>query len=471
MGHDLVAYLALLAFPVVALAAFGRLPRAEATAFVVATGSIFLPERVSFDFPAAPPLDKEYVLYLSLLVAALVHRPAAIRSSRPGRGPEALVALMILSILGTAATNPEPLLDEGRLEPGLGGYWLLANAGDDLLTYALPFVLGRALIRDYRDLSVLLRTVAAAAAVYAFPIALEVLLSVPFRVFQLSHVVYGVPMRPQFRWGFTQPIVFMDNGLALATFMVGGVVAANVLVALRSRIFGYSASVVRAIAYGGLILTMNIAGNVYGLGLTGAFAVFRSRQLAAIAFALAGFAIAYPAIRTFDAFPYEDLVAFAAQFDPERARSLEGRFLEEEHVLGPIGDRFWFGWGNISRTPGAETFGVGEAGLDGWWTIQLGSRGFIGVLLHYAILFLPVMSGWRMMRRLKGRPERLMLAALMAIVSVRMIDLLINGWWNDLPVFLAGALYGVSRIRADRQSVGIAGIGRRSDVAMARQHA
>ena len=30
-------------------------------------------------------------------------------------------------------------------------------------------------------------------------------------------------------------------------------------------------------------------------------------------------------------------------------------------------------------------------------------------------------------------------------IVVRMADLLLNGWWNSLPVFFAGALYGICK--------------------------
>jgi hypothetical protein len=64
------------------------------------------------------------------------------------------------------------------------------------------------------------------------------------------------------------------------------------------------------------------------------------------------------------------------------------------------------------------------------------------------MLVLPVLVAWRRVRRW-GRRDAILLAALMAIVGMRAVDLLINGWWNSMPVFFAGVLWGVSGSRAE----------------------
>jgi hypothetical protein len=198
-------------------------------------------------------------------------------------------------------------------------------------------------------------------------------------------------------------------------------------------------------------MTLNVAGNVYGaaLGLTAMLA--RPRLLAGISLTVALLAITYPAMSMFGLFPKDALVEVASAFDVERARSLEGRFLEEDHVLGSIGDRVWFGWGTYERIPGAETFGRGEVGLDSWWIIRLGTNGIVGLELHYLLLVWPVASAWRRRRRFRGG-DAMLLASLMAIVALRAVDLLINGWWNYLPVFLAGSLYSLARSRSEVQT-------------------
>ncbi len=444
MGALPVAMLALLAFVPLAVIAFGRLPRSTAAAGVILVGIVFLPEGAAWDFPILPPLGKEYVTCLGLLLGALIYRYQSLVRARLGFGPEALLVLMFLANITSVATNQNAMWDEGRLEPGRGLWALIAQTGDDILGIGLPFFLGRALFSTREDLRVLMRMLVAVGLAYTALITVEVAMSIPFKVFQISRLIYGISMQPQWRWGVIQPVVFMDNGLAVAAFMAAALIAAAGLAKARLPVFRVGAKRSVGILWFGLLMTRNVAGNVYGAALTLASMILSSRMVATIAIALVSLACTYPALRMADLFPYREIVAFAASFDAERARSLGGRFDEEDLVLEPIDDRLWFGWGTYERIPDAETFGgKGGSGLDGWWIIRLGTSGIVGVELQYAMFAWPVLLAGRRLRRF-GKQDAALLAALMAIVSMRAVDLIINGWWDSLPVFYAGALYGLA---------------------------
>jgi hypothetical protein len=442
-----VAFLAVAGFFPIALLLFKRLPRAMAVTASVLCGSLFLPENTRLDLPLLPPMGKEYVTYSAAIIAAWVHQRSAVVSAGIGRGPEVFLVLMLGSNILTATVNSEPMVDEGILEDGLGAYWIIVKTSEDFLGVCLPFFVGRALIRTRQDLCTLLKGLVAVGLVQTALIAVEIAMSIPFRVFQLSDWIYNVPMRPMWRWGIIQPMVFMDNGLSLATYMAGAAIAAAALWRTGIRAWRTSTAATQLLVSAGLLMTWNVAGNVYGHSMAIVARLLTPRSTAMIAGLLGLFAVTYPALRMAGLFPYEELVQMGYDFDPDRGRSLEGRFLEENHVMDHIGDRLWLGWGNISRTPGAETFGTGEQGLDGWWTIQFGAGGASSVLLHYSLFLIPVLLAWRRMRSHAADSQRFatLLAALMLIVSIRMVDLLINGWWNSLPVFLAGALYSTSK--------------------------
>jgi hypothetical protein len=231
--------------------------------------------------------------------------------------------------------------------------------------------------------------------------------------------------------------------MVVALIAAAALVKANLPLPRLGLVPAFGAKFARHVLTAGLVMTLNVAGVVYGATFLAAHLVLRPRLIALLAMALVALALAYPALRLADAFPADAILEFAAEYDVSRSRSLGGRFDEEDHVLAQIGDRLWVGWGNVGRTPGAETFGEGEAGLDGWWTIRVGCAGIIGVVLYYMMLALPVYRGWRSLGRAHG-PEAILLGALLCMISVRMVDLIINGWWNCLPVFLAGALSGTT---------------------------
>ncbi len=438
------ALLALILFVPFALRMFKRKPRGVAASIVFLVGIGFLPEQAAFDFPAIPPLGKEYITYLCALAGGLTYHARSISSARPGRGLEALILLMLVENVITALLNTQPMWDEGKLEAGLGIWDVVAKTGDDILGIGLPYFVGRSLFRTREDLVVLMKTLGIIGLVYTVLIVIEVAGSIPFKVFQLGERVYGIRQQPLWRWGVIQPVVFMDNGLSVATFMAGCLIAVGTLAKVRLNLLPLRATRARLVVAFGLLMTRSVAGNVYGHVLTIAIALLKPRTIATIGLGLVTFSCSYPMLRTAKMFPNEELVEFARGWDRERARSLQGRFDEEDFVLGKLGEKFWFGWGNYVRTPGAETFGVGEVGIDGWWVNRIGTHGIIGVELHYAIFAWPVILAWRRSRRLRDPVLMALLAALMVMVGMRSIDLLLNGWWNSLPIFLAGALTGVS---------------------------
>lgn len=447
----LLAYSTFFVFVPFAFYIFKRFPRAQAAAIVVLVGSILLPEQVAIDLPAIPPIDKEYLTYLTTLIAAFVYRRSAILRARPGIGLEVIVVAMFFANIATAQMNSSPFFDEGKLEDALGIYWIVAYTMDDLLIVAVPFFVGRALFTSLDDLYVFMSTLVIAAVGYTGLIAIETLLSIPFRSWQFAEVLYSLPARLNMRWGMAQPVVFFDNGLALATFMAVALIASAAI--LKSGLpiprvgkqFGLpriGSALVRNILIAGMIMTLNVAGIVYGMTFMLAHALLRPRIILLISLSLIALGGVYPSLRMGDLFPYEAIVDFARDIDADRARSLEGRFFEEEHVLSQIGNRLWVGWGTISRVPGAETFGTGEVGLDGWWTIRMGMSGILGVGLYYVVLAVPVIRAFFLVR-LADRAGGILIGGVMCMISIRMMDLIINGWWNCLPIFLAGVLAGV----------------------------
>jgi len=247
-----------------------------------------------------------------------------------------------------------------------------------------------------------------------------------------------------------QPIIFMEHGLSVATFMAASLLAVVGLMKARLPLFKIKVRLAWAVVYVGLVLSRNVAGIVYGSTLSAVIAFTSPKTIARVSVLLALLVCTYPALRMGGLFPFEQILELAGRFDEERKRSLEGRFYEEEYVIELLEDRLRWGWGNISRVPGAEGLGGWEAGgyeggLDGYWIIEFGVHGALGLELRLALLLLPVFVAWRKLGRLRSQKEQALLAALMAIVAMRCVDLLPNGWWNNLPGFLSGALWGVAR--------------------------
>ncbi len=447
---NLLAYVALVGFIPLAVAIFARLPRATATATTVLAGSLFLPEFLAFDFVGLPPLDKDNITYLGALAGALAYRSRSLSAARPGLGADLIVGLILIANVATIASNPGAMRDEGTVEPGLNAYDAVSMSADVLFRFGVPFFLGRSMFSTREDLRTLLVLLAGAGLIYAVLISIEVVLSIPWRVFHLNRLIYGIAKEASFRWGQVQPAVFLEHGLSVALFMATALLAAVGLAAARMRVFHVAAKVSCSVLFVALVLCRNVAGVVYGGTLSLSVAMLRPSHVARISVLLATLVCVYPALRSAGLFPYQQILDLAGEFDQGRRDSLFGRFHEEEYILDLMGNRIWFGWGNIARVPGAQggnagTEGGFEGGLDGYWVIVLGTHGAVGLELRLALLTLPVLLAWRTLRRMRSAREKTLLVALMAIVAMRCVDLLPNGWWNNLPVFLAGALYSFSR--------------------------
>lgn len=447
MNGGLTALIAMVCFIPFSLYLFQRLPRALATSSVVLTGSLFLPEAVSLiRLPFIADIEKERLTYLCALVGVMVFHGSTFRHARPGTGPEAIFVLIVLGLLGTWLFNTERTINYGLVQEAVGINWMVVRSTEDFLTFVVPFVVGRIAFQNRQDLRTLAYVIVAAGLVYVPLITIEAVMSIPFSSFHLGGIIYGVYPVPSFRWGGFQPVVFMDHGLSVASFMAVATIMAAAFAASKSAVRWRGIRRAHLLTQLGLLLTRVVASNFYGLVLGVGLRVFKATISGKLAVVIAAAVCAYPMMRLTDIFPDQLLVKLASDLINElRARSFEGRFLEEDFIFDGLGSRLMFGWGLSDRIPGAFTFGEGETGLDSYMVIRTGWTGILGVELVFLFLMIPVWAAWKRLRSAADRESQFLLAGLMLCVAARMMDLLLNGLFNFLPFFLAGALYGIAK--------------------------
>ena len=173
---------------------------------------------------------------------------------------------------------------------------------------------------------------------------------------------------------------------------------------------------------------------------------------------LCALVVAYPMLRTLNLFPTDALVQLATSFSTKRAQSLEFRFDNEDRLLAKAMQRPLLGWGASGRARVYdEENGDDITVSDGTWIIRLGMRGFIGWAATFGFLLVPVWMARRSLGRLSDERDRIQLAGLALILSVYAIDLLPNALFTNFPIFIGGAVCGISKsiartkpARADR---------------------
>jgi len=449
MLDNIVPTLAQIAFFPYSAVVFGRLDRATATAVVVLSGLLFLPEITIFSLSDAVQIGKDRIIYLGALFGIVVHQNRALRISKPILSIAAvLIPMMIVNVL-TWEANPKTVFSQGAFRIGLSWKWILGQSIQDFFMIALPFVIAKAAFVSYKDLRALLYVLVGFGIFYTALIIIELVMAIPFRVFQFSNRIYDIPFRPTFRYGLTEPVVFLGLGHTVATFMALAVIAAAGFRKIGKPVSWARIEKARVITGVGLLATLKVGGVLMGFVAVMIFAIFKPRKIALIAGFSAAMICAYPVMQIFDIFPEDVLVEIATKLtNVDRVRSFNGRFEEEEFVLDGLGGRLFSGWGTYARIPGADTnigSNSGEPGLDAWWVIKVGISGILGVEVILLLMAIPIWQARKRIASIQSDETILLLGVLMMSIVVRMADLMMNGWWNSLPVFLAGALYGICK--------------------------
>lgn len=449
---NLLAPLALLVWPIVVWQLYRRLDPGRALIWTVLGGYLILPPLVKFDFPVIPDLDKHTLPVLSALVitALLLQRRVSIwPDAALGR---VLVAMFIAAPFFTVLTNTDPIpIVEGADIPGMRLYDSIAAVANHVI-YALPMFLARRDLASPQGLRHLLAALVAGGLAYSLPMLLEARLSPQINVW-----VYGFFQHDFFqtiRFGGYRPVVFLPHGLWVAFFALMAFCASAVF--LREAPPLERPRKLLIFLWLGLMLYIckSFGPAAYALTML-PLLIFASTRLQALVAALAVLVVlAYPLLRGAQLVPLDDIVAFFRGLSPDRAWSLEFRFLNEQALLAHASERPWFGWGGYARNFIHDPI-TGQATniADGFWIIQIGSYGWMGYLAEFGILSLPVLLLAREALVKGGAKISPYAAALSLIFAFNMVDLLPNGTLVPVSWLMAGAVFGhAEALRRDRKS-------------------
>jgi len=432
------AFAALFLWVPVTIGLFFKLDAPRATALAMIGSVMFLPEVVVVDPPLLPPMDKTSLTAFWVLAACLWKGRARLRSARPFRSWDGLFVVVLLANFGTSVTNPDALVTGPVVRPGLGLYDAFALGIKDTLSIYLPFLLGRAMLRDRKDLRQLMRILTGAGIVYSVLALVEMRLSP-----QLHNWIYGfhqMDFAMSFRLGGYRPMIFMQTGIAVGMFMLCCAIAA---------VARWRAGLIKPWSSGWLslmvVLCRSTGAIVYALVALPVTAL-RKKPKGYLPAVLAAMTLFYPALRALDVFPADQIVEYAEQVNEERALSLWFRFDQEFQLLERARERFWFGWGGYDRNRIFDPETGGDLSVtDGDWAIQIGTRGVVGFAAIYGMLTLPVIAATLRLRELRSKRDRILLGAFLFLTSLLIVDLLPNGLFHFLPFFFAGAADGLSR--------------------------
>lgn len=420
----------------VAIVAYRKMDPADASILVVVGGVLFLP-MYSFEIPRLPEYDKIAAISMSLLVGQLL---GGARAPGPGARSKLDIPMIIWCSLAPVATS---------LSNGLGLYDGVSNMVRNILAWGVFYWTGRRFFGDAVSLRKLVKAIVVGGLLYLPLIAFEARMSP-----QLSLMIYGFFPHSFFqhiRYGGFRPIVFMQHGLMVALWSGVSTICAFALWrsdAMRA-IKGIPMALITLGLAGGTILCKS-AGAVI-LMAAGFIVIWScnrngSTTLMKVALALP---IAYIAFRISDVLPISTIAeTLSRYFDAERVESALMRLTEEDLFGARAMQQPVFGWGGYRRGWPVDTVtGLPlVAMVDSLWIILFSTYGFTGLVSA----FLSLGAGpWKVIRshigkRADGRPgceeEPVDGIILSLVVTVYMLDCLLNAMHNPVYILCSGAL-------------------------------
>ncbi|HHB81261.1 MAG TPA: hypothetical protein ENK83_05895, partial [Aliiroseovarius sp.] len=232
-----IAYLILGIWPVVSYVLFRRMGLERAIIWSILGGYLLLPPVAQFDLPLLPPLDKEVLPNIVVLVILVLVLKKPVRLLPRNRLATLFLFTFVLGAVGTALTNgdavvfhrlgsAEPIVFYVDQLPGMGLREFISLLSKQLFIL-IPFLVARAWLASEVGLRELLLALVIGGLIYALPALLEIRISP-----QLNIWVYGFfqhDFRQMMRGGGYRPIVFLQHALWAAFFFATAALSAAAL--------------------------------------------------------------------------------------------------------------------------------------------------------------------------------------------------------------------------------------------------
>lgn len=433
------AYLVFFSWPIVVLWLLIRYPTKKAIFISIVLTTLLLPSAFSADVPLLPPLDKDNITGLSLILFLFLMRKK-FRIFQPGLSTILFIGYFIVIAI-TVELNAIPIIIIGsKYLPGLT-YHDIFSTIIRLIIYTMPFFLGRYFSTSLKDTEIFFKIMVVMALIYTLPMLFELKMSP-----QLHNIFYGYQPSQfvqEIREDGYRPMVFVGHGLGLAFWMSTCILAAVAL--LKNKIRSTILSPVVVVCYLFVVLMFCKTWSAAAYAVLGMFFILKLRPSTQVkwSFIIAAIVILYPIAKVNEVIPEKEIISTISQYNPARAQSLEFRFQNENEMLAHALEKPFFGWGGWGRNRIYSKWDGRDLSVtDGRWITELGINGWIGFLFCYAILLTPLYYALKTFKYIKEPKDQVYFAALSIILAICIIDSIPNTGMGPMHLFLAGILLG-----------------------------
>ncbi|MCY2978703.1 MAG: hypothetical protein NTU79_08585 [Planctomycetota bacterium] len=425
---NIFAYAALLLYPAVSVILFLLWKPQTAVFWTYLLGWLYLP-LVEINFPGVPNYGKSTASNLFILPFIALFDPGRLVRWRTSWVDLAVICWIASPFISSLANN-------------LGAYDGMSGAVTHLLTYGVPYIVGKLYLSDVEGYRGFVRALIIAAAFYTPLMLVEMRLSP-----QIHQWVYGMGGRGQYSFsglfgplGWT-PTVFMNSAFEVSLlFTMATLFAFWEWQGKRSLFPAVPFNNLHRFAFFGsfLILCKKFTG--LSLSLIGIVILsWRPRLLCTL---FACLPILYATLFITGAWRGEGLRDSVATFSEDRAASLQYRLdndkrLVERALIHPV-----YGWSGYGRNRIYDINGRDISITDSMFLLTFGTRGLVGLISSMTMFLGPVFTYLVALPNSFSRQDASLSVLLpMAVILVlHSIDNLFNAFPNPIYPMLAGGL-------------------------------
>lgn len=330
---------------------------------------------------------------------------------------------------------------------GLGLKDGLQEAFNTFMLWTVPFIAGRLYFSTSKNQMVLCKAFFTAGLIYIPFIIFELVMSP-----QAHRIVYGY-MQHDFsqviRGGGYRPMVFMQHGIMLGTFMCMSAFVGWwcwLTKVFPKKMWGiptWILSLTLLVCAMACKSTGAIGLLFIGIIVFTATVKLKTRLIVVLVLILP---VMYVGSRASGAWDGQNLVDFVAEkFSEDRSLSLQFRLVNENILIEKALEKPVFGWGGWgrSRVYDEET-GEDTSTTDGFWIITLGRWGFVGLISICLVLLFPIYIFVVKYHPIRWKEPHIAPGAVMAFIPLLfLIDCTLNAMVNQMYIIFAGAVVGM----------------------------
>src|SRR5579863_10460591 len=427
---NLLATLALVLYPLFILGLFMKYRPGIAVLWSLLIAELLLPP--NYALPITPSwLDKRTIPALTVGLLALLWAPGQLKRAKPFRGIEAIFLVGLVAHVMCFMTNRDVLKYGPLIIAGLTPKDLWGELVRFFLDPWMGFFLGRALFKSSRDLRDLYRILTVSFLAYSLLVLFEVRMSplLNQRIYGYATNFFAITMR----WGGYRPTVFFKDGLPLAAYVVICVLATTAMARAKMRVQAIPTKAICLYAFFVLVACKSTGAIGYGLVTAPIIYFLPPRTSYRLAGALAIFLLVYPAIRYTNIVKMKDIAGLFTGLSADRADSLLYRFDMEDLMIehARTHSRLLWGWGGWGRD---FVYNVDDGRQitipDGRVILTIASQGFIGFYCYFIPFVYAIARAGKYIRRIRSKPDRILLSALALNCAVALFDLIVNSYFS-----------------------------------------